>query len=234
MQPAIIIEGALTHFFAFVYTRYYMDPMTIAIIFALIISVVIHEMAHAYAANWLGDPTARLEGRLSPNPLVHLDPFMSVILPALLVLTGSPILFGAAKPVPYNPYNFTNQKWGEAIVAAAGPASNIALAIIFAVVARVAEVTTLFPAPFYELAVKIVMLNLFLAIFNMVPIPPLDGSKILPRFLPWSIRMAYERFRSFFEYNPILGFTLVIILFVTILSAPLVSITVYLTTILVG
>jgi Zn-dependent protease len=211
-----------------------MDPMTIAIIVALIISVVIHEMAHAYAANWLGDPTARLEGRLSPNPLVHLDPFMSVILPALLVLSGSPILFGAAKPVPYNPYNFTNQKWGEAIVAAAGPASNIALAVIFAIFARVAEVTTLFPAPFYALAVNIVMLNLFLAIFNMVPIPPLDGSKILPRFLPWSARMVYERFRHFFEYNPILGFALVIMLFVTILSAPLFLAVVYLTKILVG
>jgi Zn-dependent protease len=80
-----------------------MDPVDIAMIIALILSVVLHEMAHGYAANWLGDPTARLQGRLSANPLVHLDPLMSVILPGLLVLSGSPILFGAAKPVPYNP-----------------------------------------------------------------------------------------------------------------------------------
>ena len=89
-----------------------MEPTQIATIVILIMSVIIHEMAHGYAANWLGDPTARLMGRLSPNPLVHLDPMMSVILPGLLLATGSPILFGAAKPVPYNPYNFTNQRWG--------------------------------------------------------------------------------------------------------------------------
>ena len=167
-----------------------MDPIQIALILALIFSVVLHEMAHAYAANWLGDPTARLQGRLSGNPLVHIDPLMSVILPGLLILSGSSILFGAAKPVPYNPYNFTNQKWGEAIVAAAGPAMNVALAIIFAVLVQNAEILNL-SATFVSLAIDIIMLNIFLAIFNLVPIPPLDGSKILPKFLPYSLAIGY-------------------------------------------
>lgn len=208
--------------------------MTIALIIALIISVVIHEMAHAYAANWLGDPTARLEGRLSPNPLVHLDPFMSVILPALLVLSGSPILFGAAKPVPYNPYNFTNQRWGEAIVAAAGPASNIALAVIFAGLIRVSEYVDIFSATFLQLAFSIVVLNIFLAIFNMVPIPPLDGSKILPKFLPFDWQMKYQSFRNIFEQNTLVAFTAIILLFVMVFGQPLAQMTFWLARILVG
>ncbi len=120
-----------------------MEPIHIALIIALIISVIIHEIAHGYAANWLGDPTARLAGRLTLNPVPHLDPLMSVILPGLLIATGSPFLFGAAKPVPYNPYNFTNQKWGEAIVAAAGPAANVFIAIVFGFIVRFSEVLSL-------------------------------------------------------------------------------------------
>ncbi len=210
-----------------------MEPLQIAMILILIMSVVIHEMAHGYAANWLGDPTARLQGRLSPNPIVHLDPLMSVILPGLLVMSGSPILFGAAKPVPYNPYNFTNQKWGEAIVAAAGPASNIVLALIFAVVVRFADALAL-SETFITLAVQVIILNIFLAFFNLVPIPPLDGSKILPRFLPYSLRMSYERFRMFFEHNAFLGFGLVILFFVVFLSEPLYRLTLTLTYGLIG
>lgn len=210
-----------------------MDPLQIAMIVALIFSVVIHEMAHGYAANWLGDPTARLQGRLSANPLVHLDPLMSVILPALLVLSGSPILFGAAKPVPYNPYNFTNQKWGEAIVAGAGPAANIVLAIIFAGLIRNAELLNL-SSTFVQLSFSIVFLNLFLAIFNLVPIPPLDGSKILPKFLPFSLAMKYENFRRYFEQNAMLGFGLVIFLFVFVFSQPVVQLTMWLAGLLIG
>jgi len=201
-----------------------MDPLQIALIIILIMSVVIHEMAHAFAANWQGDPTARLQGRLSPNPIVHLDPLMSVILPGLLVVSGSPFLFGAAKPVPYNPYNFTNQKWGEAIVAVAGPASNIALAIIFAVIVRFAEALAL-SETFIVLAIQAVILNLFLAFFNLVPIPPLDGSKILPRFLPRGLRMSYDRFRSFLERNVALAFGVVIIAFIVFLGQPLYRVT---------
>lgn len=197
-----------------------MEPIQIAMIVALIISVVIHEMAHGYAAEWLGDPTARLSGRLSPNPLVHLDPLMSVIIPGILIFTGSPFLFGAAKPVPYNPYNFTNQKWGEAIVAVAGPVSNLVIALIFAIILRFADVLSL-STTFVQLAFGVVVLNIFLAFFNLVPIPPLDGSKILPRFLPFGARMRYDRFRMVLEQNAFLGFIIVIFVFFYILAAPM-------------
>lgn len=190
-------------------------------------------MAHGYAANWLGDPTARLAGRLTANPIPHLDPMMSVILPGLLVMTGSPILFGAAKPVPYNPYNFTNQKWGEAIVAAAGPAANVAIAIIFALLIRSAELLSLSPT-FVTLAFQVVILNIFLALFNLVPIPPLDGSKILPKFLPLALAMKYEKFRRVFEQNVALGFGLVILLFVLFLAQPLYAFTIWVASNLIG
>jgi Zn-dependent protease len=204
-----------------------METYQIAMIVALIISVVIHEMAHGYAALWQGDPTAKLQGRLSPNPIVHLDPLMSVILPGLLIFSGSPILFGAAKPVPYNPYNFRNQKWGEAFVAAAGPAANVALAILFAGLVHFALPLQL-STTFVELAVGIIFLNLFLAFFNLTPIPPLDGSKILPRLLPLDLAMKYEDFRRFLEQNIAVGFGIVIFLFVFLLSDPLYRLVVWL------
>ena len=210
-----------------------MEPIQIVMIFVLIFSVVIHELAHGYAANWLGDPTARLSGRLTLNPIPHLDPMMSVIIPGLLLVTGSPILFGAAKPVPYNPYNFTNQKWGEAIVAAAGPAANIGIAVIFALIVRSAEAFQL-SASFVSLAVGIIVLNIFLALFNLVPIPPLDGSKVLPKLLPRPLAMKYDDLRRFLEQNVGLGFVFVILMFVLVLSGPLYSLTVYLTKLLVG
>jgi Zn-dependent protease len=210
-----------------------MEMMDIAMILILIFSVVLHEMAHGYAASWLGDPTARLAGRLTANPIPHLDPMMSVILPGLLVVTGSPILFGAAKPVPYNPYNFTNQKWGEAIVAVAGPLANIALAIIFALLIRSAELLSL-SQTFVTLAFQVVILNIFLAFFNLVPIPPLDGSKILPKFLPLGLAMKYEQFRRVFEQNVALGFGLVILVFVLFLAQPLYALTVWIAGTLIG
>ncbi|MCA9360321.1 site-2 protease family protein [Candidatus Nomurabacteria bacterium] len=210
-----------------------MEPIQIAMVIALIISVIIHEMAHGYAANWLGDPTARLAGRLSANPLVHIDPLMSVILPGLLVLSGSPILFGAAKPVPYNPYNLSNQKWGEAIVAFAGPAANIVIAVVFALIIRSANILSLSDS-FVQLAFSIIILNIFLAFFNLVPIPPLDGSKIFPRFLPHSLAMKYEGFRRTLERNVGLAFALVIILFVVVLADPLYQVTFWLAKALIG
>lgn len=218
---------------AFVYNKSVMEPLTIALIIGLIASIVLHEVGHAYAANWLGDPTARLEGRLSVNPLVHIDPVMSVIVPGLLIMSGSPLLFGAAKPVPYNPYNFRNQKWGEAIVAAAGPAVNIALALIFAVIVQVGAGTTL-SETFLYLAAQLVVMNLFLAFFNLVPIPPLDGSKILPRFLPFPLRMQYEGFRRYMEQNVFLAFALVIFLFVVVLGDYLYSFVFSIAKVLIG
>lgn len=168
-----------------------MEVGDIAVIVALIMSIVLHEMAHGYAANWLGDPTARLQGRLSPNPLVHIDPLGSVILPALLFITNAGFLFGWAKPVPYNPYNLSDQRYGEAKVAAAGPAMNIALALIFATLIRLAEPLAL-NTTFLSLASYIVFINILLAFFNLLPIPPLDGSKIISAVLPYRAAMKYQ------------------------------------------
>jgi Zn-dependent protease len=210
-----------------------MEDSQIIMIVALVFSVIIHEMAHGYAANWQGDPTARLQGRLSANPLVHIDPLMSVILPGLLIMSGSPFVFGAAKPVPYNPYNFRNQKWGEAFVAAAGPAANIGIALVFAVLYRFHEVLLL-PETFTFIAAQIIILNLFLAFFNLVPIPPLDGSKILPRLLPLSLGLKYDEMRFKLERNVALSFMIVILAFMLFLGAPLYALTRFITSILIG
>ncbi len=211
----------------------HMENTQIIMIVALVFSVILHEMAHGYAANWQGDPTARLQGRLSANPLVHIDPLMSVILPGLLIMTGSPFVFGAAKPVPYNPYNFRNQKWGEALVAAAGPAANIGIALVFAGLVRAHEALAL-PETFVFIAVQIIILNIFLAFFNLVPIPPLDGSKILPRFLPYSLMMKYENLRFTLERNVALSFAVVILAFIFFLGPPLSALTHFLTRVLTG
>jgi len=162
-------------------------------------------------ANFLGDPTARLEGRLTLNPFKHLDPFGSVLLPALLALTNSPFLFGWAKPVPYNPYNLSRGgRWAEALVAGAGPATNFLLAIIFAVITRIGA-TGLFPAEIVQVLFLIVVVNVMLGIFNLIPIPPLDGSKILSAILPYSLQGQWEQLRSRLEHNPLLGFGAVVL-----------------------
>lgn len=157
-------------------------------------SVVIHEVAHGYAALSLGDPTAKYEGRLTLNPLYHLDPVGSILVPLIGYFAGG-FIVGWAKPVPFNPYNLRNQKWGEALVAVAGPLSNIALALIFGLLIRFAGPSL--GAAFLSLAGFVVMINITLAIFNLVPIPPLDGSKILFAFLPYkwqSLRHSFERY----------------------------------------
>lgn len=191
----------------------------IFIIAALIMSIVIHEMAHGYAANWLGDPTARLQGRLSANPLVHIDPLGSVIIPALLAISNAGILFGWAKPVPYNPYNLRDQKWGEAIVAAAGPAVNILIALIFSVIIRLAPVLDL-PISFIELAGFIVYMNILLALFNMIPIPPLDGSKILKAFLPFQAQQKYQELTMWVERYGLFATFAFIFIFIHVFWAP--------------
>lgn len=192
-----------------------MDFMLIIIV---ALSVILHEVAHGYAANWLGDPTARLAGRLTLNPFPHIDPMGSIFLPLLLTLSGSPFLIGYAKPVPYNPYNLTNQKWGEAIVAVAGPATNFLLAIIFAIVIRVAVMNG-FSASFLDFASQVVITNLVLAFFNLIPIPPADGSKVVAPFLPYSIQRAYVQFG---ERVGLLGVFL-LLLFIIVFQAPFIT-----------
>lgn len=158
-------------------------------------SVVLHELAHGYSALWLGDQTAKYAGRLTLNPIKHLDPVGSILVPFLLYILPGNLIFGWAKPVPYNPYNLRNQKWGEAIVAGAGPLTNILIAVVFGLVVRVNEVFGLFSSAFTDLASVVVFMNIILAIFNLVPIPPLDGSKILFSILPYHM----QRFRLVLE-----------------------------------
>ncbi len=151
----------------------------------LVMSIVIHEVSHGFMAEYFGDKTARFAGRLTLNPIKHLDLFGSVLLPVFLVFTHSPFLFGWAKPVPYNPENLSNKKWGTVAVASAGVLSNFLIAIIFGVIIRLSHGMTL-PEGFYFITSIIVLVNLALGIFNLVPIPPLDGSKILFSLLPQS------------------------------------------------
>jgi len=183
------------------------------LILILVFSVVIHEVAHGFAAHFLGDPTARLEGRLTLNPVSHVDPLGSVVLPAILALSSSPFLFGWAKPVPYNPYNFQKMgRFGEAFVAGAGPAANLLIALVCGLAVRF----SLIPDAAVGLAISIVFLNVLLAFFNLLPIPPLDGSKILPQVLPRSLARAYGSLRASLEHNILLGFGVVILAFMVL------------------
>jgi hypothetical protein len=136
----------------------------------LVFSVILHEVAHGYMANWLGDPTARLARRLTLNPLSHIDPVGSVILPFILAITHSPMLIGYAKPVPYNPYNLQS-KYGETLVAAAGPGTNILIALIFGLSARFFGAAM--SQGMFEAFLVITYINIVLAVFNLIPIPPL-------------------------------------------------------------
>lgn len=163
-----------------------MQPIDIIFyIIILLFSIVIHEVSHGFMAEYFGDDTARNAGRLTLNPIPHIDAIGSIILPAVLVLSHAPIFFGWAKPVPYNPHNLRDIKWGTFWVAAAGVISNIFIAIVFGIIIRLSMPYSL-PESFYFITSSIVLVNLALAIFNLVPIPPLDGSKILFTLLPRS------------------------------------------------
>lgn len=191
--------------------------MQVELIFSiavLVMSVVIHEVAHGAVAGWLGDPTARLAGRLTLNPLKHLDLFGSIILPGLMAVVGGPV-FGWAKPVPYNPHNI-RARYGEALVAAAGPLSNIFLAIIFALFLRSGFAVNWFGLPGAELIIGIIFINIVLAIFNLIPIPPLDGSKIIFNFLPYRLRQVEE---WFYQYQ--LVFLIFVIFFAGAILGPI-------------
>lgn len=175
----------------------------IFIIAILLMSVVIHEVAHGYGALALGDPTAKLQGRLTLNPLKHIDIFGSIIVPTLFYLLGG-FLIGWAKPVEYNPYNFKRlHKWGDAIVAVVGPLTNIVIALIFGFLIRFEGMWFNLSSSFIEIASFVVFINIVLACFNLIPIPPLDGSKILFTILPrrWSfVRTFLERHSLIFVF----------------------------------
>ncbi|MDQ5961853.1 MAG: hypothetical protein QG669_245 [Patescibacteria group bacterium] len=150
-------------------------------IIILIFSIVIHEIAHGYVAFLWGDNTAKNQGRLTLNPLSHIEWFGSVILPGILILSGAGFVFGWAKPVPYNPANLRNKRWGTLAVASAGVIVNMCIALVFGVLTRVliAQGVIITDSSTYEILQTIVGLNLVLAIFNLIPVPPLDGSRIL-------------------------------------------------------
>lgn len=177
----------------------------VVIISVVIFSIVLHEVAHGYAANALGDPTARLAGRLTLNPISHLDIFGSVLVPAITWLSGG-FIFGWAKPVPYNPYNLKAGKFSEAYVAAAGPATNLLLAILFGALIRFGQGAL--PEPLLAVSVIVVVANLALTIFNLVPVPPLDGSKILAAFLPLTLT---QRYMTLERYGFILVFLFILV-----------------------
>jgi Zn-dependent protease len=180
---------------------------TLFTVVIVILSAIIHEVMHGVAADRLGDPTARYAGRLTLNPLVHLDPFGSVILPLFLALSGSPIFFGYAKPVPYNPYNLRPGRFSEAIVAGAGPASNAVLALIGGLVIRFAG----FSSDVQSVVFLIVVVNVMLCIFNLIPIPPLDGSKVIEAFFPRALAVQWDKVRHTLERNPLIGMVIVVL-----------------------
>jgi Zn-dependent protease len=173
--------------------------LTILPIVILIFSVIFHEVSHGFMADLLGDPTPRLQGRLTLNPIKHIDPIGSIIVPIITSLAG--FTFGWAKPVIYNPYNLKNRRQGEFLIAAAGPAANLAIAIIFSLVIRLTASGAAIMTPFLEVASYIVLINIVLAVFNLIPLPPLDGSKLFLAFLPTQygrLRFTLERFGPIF------------------------------------
>ncbi len=164
---------------------------TIFLIAILVMSVIIHEISHGYVAYMLGDPTAKLAGRLTLNPISHIDPLGSIIIPTLMAMSGTGIIFGWAKPVPYNPYNLKNQRWGTALVGAAGALSNLFIAIVFGLIIRFGDVLGV-SGSFLEISMMIVLINILLAVFNLLPVPPLDGSKVLFSLLPYRFHYIQE------------------------------------------
>lgn len=215
----------------------------------LIYSVIIHEVSHGVVALWLGDMTAKYADRLNLNPMKHIDPFGSVILPALLfVSTG--FAFGWAKPVPYNPYNLRNQKWGPVMVALAGPSTNFLAAFLAAILAKIMPLGALvkndivnrfvgiisgsggfmerfglfaeaisgsLPAIFFGLLLLVIFWNVVLGCFNLLPIPPLDGSKLLYALLPIPERtqLMLEQYGLFILFGIIIFFSYPISVFIT-------------------
>lgn len=179
---------------------------TIPILVILLFSVVVHEYAHARVALWKGDTTARDLGRITLNPLPHIDPFGTILLPLMLFLMRAPVLFGRAKPVPVNPFRLRNPKKDMLLVSLAGPISNILLAVISGVVLRIL-IAFGFSGAVVIVLNQGIILNLYLAFFNLIPIPPLDGSEIIMYSLPEHMAHRYARIGQF-------GFIIVLLLFI--------------------
>lgn len=206
--------------------------LIIAIVF-IILSIIFHEVAHGYVAYWLGDPTAKYAGRLTLNPVPHIDPIGSVLIPGLLALSGSSFLVGWAKAVPYNPYNLRYGKWGEALVGFSGPLTNIIIAFVFAMLIRFDLLASLGSGAL-SVAVLVTLANLSLAILNLIPIPPLDGSKVVAAFLPHQLERPYRQLENLTYALGPFGLLIVLIIVFNVLSPFIGSLVQYLFSLLVG
>ena len=184
-----------------------MTAIAIFSIIVLIFSVVIHEVAHGYAAYLFGDSTAQYQGRLTLNPIKHIDPVGSIILPFIMSLLPGGLILGWAKPVPYNPYNFKRRKLGEFATAFAGPLSNMIIASVFIVLVRMSP-SLGFTSTFIELSFVIIMINAVLAFFNLIPLPPLDGYRITSLLLPTHLVERFEYVAQRFGLLLVLFFVL--------------------------
>lgn len=183
-----------------------MNPEFLALsIIILLFSVILHEVMHGVAALRFGDHTAQRAGRLTLNPIPHIDPVGTILLPAFLLLSGSPIMFGWAKPVPVNPLNFSNLKRGELFVSAAGVGANFALAVISAIFYHILNAFPQSPGLVLDLLRFTVTINIVLGVFNLFPIPPLDGSKVLLSQLPYRLAKEYQKLEAY-------GFLILIIM----------------------
>jgi Zn-dependent protease len=174
----------------------------------LVFAVIIHEVSHGYVAYMLGDPTAKDAGRLTLNPVPHIDPFMSVLLPAFLIFSGSPFVIGGAKPVPINPAYFKHHKKDVMLVSFAGPGSNLILAILgVGLFVLAAKVPFLRNPGVFRLLQYLILINVVLAIFNLIPVPPLDGSNILMSLLPDEAAYNYAKLAPF-------GFLIIVVMLI--------------------
>ena len=189
-------------------TSYYQIVVTVCTILAFIPAIILHEVAHGFIAYKLGDTTAKSQGRLSLNPLRHVDPFGTVILPIMLLFVGGPV-FGYAKPVPYNPSNFKNKRQGELLVGLAGPLANLVMALIGAVIFSIMgsalgsvgnsinSATMVYYTIYAVFLPQFILINLYLMFFNLIPIPPLDGSSIIGFLLPERFLPQYYKVQQY-------------------------------------
>ncbi len=178
----------------------------ITVLVVILLSMTLHEAMHAFAGYWLGDDTARLQGRLTLNPIKHIDPFLTILLPILLALTPGAPIFGGAKPVPFNPHNIRYGEWGAALIAVAGPLTNFVLAFVsFAGFVLVGAHTDTWTG---QTLMTATLVNLGFFVFNMIPIPPLDGSRVLYALAPEFVRRGMEWIE---RYGIMLVFVIVLI-----------------------